>query len=195
MGTILPRSFFDRPTTEVARELLGALIVSDLLPGDRRVLMITETEAYDGPQDRASHASRGLTPRNRPMFGPPGAFYVYLVYGMHWMVNVVTGPEHYPAAVLLRAGMPEQGPSRDAAATDAIKGPGLLARYLGVTGRMNGLAAQRKNGVWFESHPLLPGRETPRIVASKRIGVEYAGPVWSARRYNFTLLPARRRDA
>ncbi len=195
MGTILPRAFFDGPTAEIARGLLGAWIVSDLVPGARRALMITETEAYDGPRDRASHAHRGITLRNRPMFGPPGAFYIYFVYGMHWMVNVVTGPEHYPAAVLLRAGIPEERAAGRDIMPATIKGPALLARHLGITGRMNGLPAEKKNGLWFESRAALPGYEHSKIAASRRVGVEYAGPLWSARKYNFTLLPPRRPGA
>ena len=69
--------------------------------------MISEVEAYDGPRDKASHASRGLTPRNRPMFGDAGHFYVYFTYGIHWLVNITTGPRGYPAAVLFRGGIYE----------------------------------------------------------------------------------------
>ena len=185
MGRILPSSFFNRPTVVVARDLLGKWLVSERAGADgktvRRALMITETEAYDGPRDRASHASRGMTPRNRPMFGPPGAFYVYFVYGMHWMANVVTGPAGYPAAVLLRAGLEEGAGDKK----QGVKGPALLARCLGITGAMSGLAASKKNGLWFEDRGPLP-RGT-KITATKRIGVEYAGPVWSAKRYNFKV--------
>lgn len=192
-GSVLPASFFDRPTLEVARDLLGKWIVTNT-----RTLMITEVEAYDGPRDRASHASRGMTARTKVMFGPPGVFYVYFIYGMHWMANIVTGPKDYPAAVLLRAGVvPGAGYGTEhgeAAAKDTaqravhIKGPALLARHLGITGAVNGRTASTQTGIWFENRD--PGQSPfshAKIVASKRIGVDYAGPVWSAKRYNFTL--------
>lgn len=177
MKKILSPAFFDRPTTTVARGLLGMWIVSK---GGDRELMITEVEAYDGPRDRASHANRGRTARTDVMFGPPGVFYIYFVYGMHWMVNVVTGPAGYPAAVLLRAGVWRDPETGDWVRVD---GPGRLARFLGVSGVMNRLPARRRSGIWFEDR----GTRIPRgaIVASKRIGVDYAGPVWSNKYYNF----------
>jgi DNA-3-methyladenine glycosylase len=105
------------------------------------------------------------------MFGPPGFFYVYFVYGVHWMLNVVTGPVDYPAAVLIRA-------------VDGIVGPGRLTKALGITKDLNGKAANDVTGVWF-SQGTRPSRE--QIVRSARIGVEYAGPVWSLKRYRFSL--------
>ena len=98
----LPCSFYNRDTTTVARELLGNLLVHSR-NGVVRVGRIVEVEAYLGPHDRASHSARGLTPRTRVMFGPPGHAYVYLIYGMHHCMNVVTEPEGHGAAVLLRA--------------------------------------------------------------------------------------------
>src|SRR3989338_2229715 len=104
MRKILPQSFFDRPTLAVARALLGKFLVRRT--GKKTLeAMITEVEAYDGPEDRASHASRGITPRTKIMFGEAGRLYVYFTYGMHWMLNVVTGSRGYPAAVLIRAGI------------------------------------------------------------------------------------------
>src|SRR5690348_15950613 len=121
MKKILPLLFFDRPTLTVARELLGKYIVRSYR-GKLIPVMITEVEAYDGPNDLASHASRGMTPRTKIMFGPAGNFYVYFTYGMHWLVNVVTGPKQYPAAVLLRAGVFED----KGKGLLPIKGPALL---------------------------------------------------------------------
>jgi len=100
---IISRDYFNRPTVDVARSLLGKFLVRRLR-GKTIAVMISETEAYDGPRDLASHASRGKTPRTSVMFGPAGRFYVYFTYGMHWMLNVVTGPKEYPAAVLIRGG-------------------------------------------------------------------------------------------
>src|SRR5690606_23742354 len=101
-GEILPRDFYDRDTVTVARELLGMHLVHRH-QGRLRVGRIVETEAYLGPHDKAAHSARGLTPRTRIMFGPPGHAYVYLIYGMHHCMNVVTGPAGHASAVLLRA--------------------------------------------------------------------------------------------
>jgi DNA-3-methyladenine glycosylase len=105
------------------------------------------------------------------MFGPPGTLYVYFVYGIHWMLNVVTGPPGYPAAVLIR-GVAE------------ITGPGRLTKALRIDGRFNGLAAEKQTGLWFEERA---GARAPRIARSARIGIAYAGPVWSEKEYRFTL--------
>jgi DNA-3-methyladenine glycosylase len=129
--TPLPRSFYDRDALEVARELLGCLVVRDGI-----VVRLTEVEAYAGPADPASHAFRGRTARNAVMFGPPGHLYVYFTYGMHHCANVVCRPAGEASAVLLRAGevlsgedsvrvRRPAGPSRDLA-----RGPARLAKAL-----------------------------------------------------------------
>lgn len=179
----LPAKFFDRPTLTIARELLGKYIVRRTPDGRTLALMITEVEAYDGPLDRASHAFRGRTPRTSVMFGPAGVFYVYFTYGMHWMVNVVTGPGDYPAAVLLRASAyhdPTTG------TLVHVTGPARLAKFLGITGAQNRLPAARKSGLWFEDRSIRVPRA--KIVEGKRIGVEYAGKVWAGKKYNFKLI-------
>lgn len=164
----LGSSFFDRKAEDVARDLIGRHLVRRQ---SRRLLRctITETEAYVGPQDPACHASRGRTTRTEPMFGPPGTFYVYIVYGLHWMLNVVTGPVGYPAAVLLRS-------------AGGITGPGRLTKALDVTGALNGRAASVSSGVWFS-----PGdhRVSHQIICTPRIGVNYAGPIWSLKPLRF----------
>ncbi len=166
---MLPPSFFARPVLTVAEELLGSVLVRRTAGGEERGLLITETEAYDGPDDRACHAWRGKTSRNAPMFGPPGHWYVYLVYGMHWMLNVVTDREGYPAAVLLRG-------------TEQVAGPGRLTRTLGITGALSGRPLSRETGLWIASGPdaHFSVRRTPRI------GVDYAGE-WAAKPYRFVL--------
>ena len=140
----LPPEFSGRGAGVVARDLLGALVVSEI-GGVRCVGEIVETEAYTGPDDEASHAHVrfGKTARNAAMFGPPGIAYVYRIYGMHWCLNVVTGPEDFPAAVLVRAARPvagieamrERRPGRPD--RDLLRGPGNLCRALGVTGEHN----------------------------------------------------------
>ncbi len=172
MRKVLPRSFFDRPTLLVARELLGKYLVRRDEDGAVRAYMITEVEAYDGFRDKASHASRGQTVRNTPMFGHPGHWYVYFVYGMYEMLNVVTREKEYPAAVLIRG-------------VDGYSGPGKLTRALRITRKQNALPATRKNGLWVEDRGVVI---SPRqITRTPRIGVAYAGPVWSAKRWRFVL--------
>ncbi len=100
-GMILPASFYLRHTCDVARALLGAVLVHET-PTDRHVAIITQTEAYHGYDDRASHAARGRTPRNTPMYDTTGALYIYLCYGIHWMLNITTMEPGFPGAVLLR---------------------------------------------------------------------------------------------
>src|SRR5476651_1378445 len=128
---MLPRRFYDRDTTLVARELLGKHLVH-VVDGVRRVGRIVETEAYLGPHDLAAHSARGLTARTRPMFGPPGHAYVYLVYGMHWCMNVVTEREGHASAVLLRALEPV------AHIEGRTQGPALLCKAMEIDGRLTG---------------------------------------------------------
>ncbi len=166
----LARAFFERPALVVARELLGCRLCRRR---DGRIQRwpITETEAYIGPEDRACHAHRGRTPRTAVMFGPPGVWYVYFCYGMHWMLNIVTCEEGHPAAVLLRGAGP-------------CAGPGRLTRALGITGALNGRPAARPSGLWIE-----PGEPVPdsAVAVGPRIGVAYAGPDWSQRPYRFVI--------
>jgi DNA-3-methyladenine glycosylase len=132
-------SFFDRAAEKVARELLGAYLVSDC-GGSRCVGRIVETEAYPGPHDPASHAAAaiGRTPRNDPMFGPPGTAYIHLNFGVHWCLNVVVGREGYPAAVLIRAVEPVEGLDairrrrRGRPDRELTSGPARLTRALAV---------------------------------------------------------------
>jgi DNA-3-methyladenine glycosylase len=139
-ATILPREFFDRPPAEVARALLGKILVHGKTSG-----MIVETEAYLGLDDLAAHASRGLTDRTRVLFGPPGHAYVYFIYGMYECLNLVTEPEGKPGCVLIRALEPLTGIAlmrrrRPAARKleDLASGPGKLTLAMGITRRLNG---------------------------------------------------------
>src|SRR5947209_20250658 len=128
-GRRLPRSFYARPTAQVARDLLGKTLVYDG-PAGRRAARIVEVEAYLGSEDPASHAYRGPTLRTAPMFGPPGRSYVYFVYGMYHCVNVVAERAGVAGAVLLRGAEPVEGTGDD---PRALAGPGKLARALGLT--------------------------------------------------------------
>jgi DNA-3-methyladenine glycosylase len=143
---ILPRDFYERPTLDVARDLIGKVLVHEtregLTSGE-----IVEAEAYIGESDPACHAAPGPTPRNAPLYGPPGIAYVYLNYGIHYLVNAVTEPKGFPAAVLIRALEPidgeplmrrrrARGTSRrpaDLERSELCRGPGNLSRALGIS--------------------------------------------------------------
>lgn len=169
-GTVIGGDDLSCGTLEAAASLLGKYLV--IRNGRSTVsALITEVEAYDGPDDRASHAHRGMTPRNAPMFGPAGRWYVYLVYGMHWMLNMVTGPEGYPAAVLIRG-------------VASVEGPGRVTAALGVDRRFDGQSATPRTGLWIEDRGF---RVTPpMIVRTPRIGVAYAGD-WASRPYRLLI--------
>ncbi|MBP1606342.1 MAG: 3-methyladenine glycosylase [Acidobacteria bacterium] len=146
----LPRAFYDRPTLEVARDLIGKLLVHVTKAG-RASGVIVEVEAYIGENDPACHASAGPTRRNAPLYGPPGRAYVYFNYGMHYLVNAVTEASGRPAAVLIRALDPREGVdlmrrrrartsgrSADAFGTHELcRGPGNLTRALAIGRRQN----------------------------------------------------------
>jgi DNA-3-methyladenine glycosylase len=137
---VLRRPFYERSSLEVAPDLLHKVLVCG-----RRAVRVVEVEAYQGGDDPASHAYRGITPRNAVMFGRPGRLYVYFTYGMHWCANVVCGPVGEASAVLLRAGAPLRGVpamrhARPAARTDRdlCRGPAKLCQALGIDGSFDG---------------------------------------------------------
>lgn len=176
MSRPLSPRFCARPVLEVARDLIGRHLVRRL-DGERLVLRIVETEAYGGENDGASHARRGPTARNRPMYGPPGRSYVYLIYGRHHCLNLVCEAEGRAAAVLIRAGEPVAGCERMAALRggrarrDWARGPGRLCAALGLDRRHDDLQLPHAT-LWLE-----PGRRCPDAAVSRgpRIGVDYAG--------------------
>lgn len=152
MTDTLDRDFFDRPALEVAPDLLGRILVSDL-PEGRVAVRITEVEAYGGGEDPASHAFRGRTARNAVMFGEPGHVYVYFTYGMHHCMNLVCGPDGTPSAVLVRAGTVVEGADlararRPSARSDAelARGPARLTLALGVDRALDGTDAAGDGG-------------------------------------------------
>ena len=182
---ILSRDFYDRPTLAVARDLIGTVLVHDTAAG-RVSGMIVEAEAYIGEGDPACHAAPGPTPRNAPLYGPPGVAYVYFNYGMHYLVNAVTEPQGSPAAVLIRAlapleGLPlmrlrrTRGTGRRAAHLDeheVCRGPGNLTRALGIGASQN-RADLTRGALVIEDRGLDPGplAWTPRI--GIRVGTEH----------------------
>jgi len=170
---VLTADFFDRPADRVARDLLGAWLVVRGADGEARRHAVFETEAYLGAHDLACHGSKGITKRNATMFGPAGRWYVYLCYGMHWMLNVVTGDAGVPAAVLIR-GVGEH------------VGPGRVTKALGIDRSLGGRPATRRGGVWFEASGI---RVPPRLVErTPRIGVGYAG-TWAEKPLRFVVDP------
>ena len=162
----------------MARDLLGCTLVR-ILDGRRISGRIVEVEAYVGPGDTACHASRGRTARNEVMFGEPGRAYVYFTYGMHWMLNVVTEREGYPAAVLIRALEPLEGIDEmrrlrgSVADRDLARGPARLCQALAIDRAWNGTDLVRGDGLFIEQ-----GIRSTRddIEASPRIGIDYAAP-------------------
>ena len=170
----LGASFYRRPALVVARDLLGRTLCREQADGTVLRGRLVEVEAYDGPSDRASHAFRGLTARNRWMFEPGGLAYVYLVYGMHHCLNVVTGDAGYPAAILLRAATSPNGAN--------ASGPGRLTRAFGVDRTLDG-SSFLTGPLWLEAGEPVPD---PIVRRTRRIGVDYAGS-WAARRFRFIV--------
>ena len=163
--TRLNYSFFHRPCLEVAQDLIGKLLVHDT--GDRILrLRITETEAYCGETDTACHASKGRTVRTEVMYQNAGTVYIYLCYGIHWMLNIVTGDAEDPQAVLIRA------------CCDA-PGPGRLTKQLGITGDLN-RSSILTGPLWVEDDGF-----RCKILTDKRVGIGYASPEDQARLWRF----------
>jgi DNA-3-methyladenine glycosylase len=175
---ITDRAWFDRPSTEVAPELLGSVLVHDT-PRGRIAGRIVEVEAYQGPEDLAAHSARGRTQRNAVMFGAPAHLYVYLVYGLHHCANVVCGPGGKPEAVLLRAAAIFEGRELAAARRGSVPddrlaaGPGNLGAAFGLNLAHNGLDLFR-GPVWL-AEGLADGSAAAHVERSPRVGVAYAG--------------------
>ena len=158
----LTRSFFHRPAEDVARALIGKILVRRLQGKLFRARLI-ETEAYLGPDDLASHASKGRTRRTEVLFGPPGRAYVYLIYGLHEMLNVVAGAAGQGQAVLIRAADPLDDWKAE------LSGPGRLTRALQITRLQNGLDL-----TGAQLHFLDNPDDQPAVQSAKRIGIDYA---------------------
>ena len=169
MAKIISQKFFKRPALEVAEELLGLKMVREFKDGTKIKSIITEVEAYVGEKDLACHASRGKTERTKIMYEEGGVFYVYLVYGMHHMLNIVASTKDDPQAVLIR-GVKE------------INGPGRISKYFDIDIKFNGKKACKETKLWIEE-----GEKTAfKIEKTKRIGVDYAG-VWANKPYRFCI--------
>lgn len=164
MKKILKNDFYNRNTKVVAKELLGKFLVNKKIS-----YMITDVEVYDGFKDLASHASKGKTLRNEIMFQSAGRWYVYFVYGIHYMLNIVTREKGYPAAILIRG-------------VEGIRGPGKVTKAYGIDKSFNGKSAS-KDGLYIEDRGIV----VKKIKKSSRIGVSYAGDIWSKKHLRFYL--------
>ena len=180
------RTFYEKNTLEVARQLLGKYLVRRH-PEGITVGRIVETEAYVGPEDKACHAARGRTGRTEVMFGEPGHAYVYFIYGFHHMLNIVTEREGFPAAVLIRAVQPVRGISlmKKRRGTDEPRnlasGPGKLCQAFAIDRTLNG--GDMCGSVLYVRDP---GEPAPDIITTPRIGVDYAGE-WKHKPFRFLI--------
>ncbi len=169
----LNEAFFRRDCPTVARDLVGKVLVMNRY-GTAHRLRITETEAYCGEADTACHAHKGRTRRTEVLYGPPGTIYVYLCYGVHWLLNLVTGEEGSPQAVLIRA-------CQDAA------GPGKLTKALGITGDLNrGSVLRVDSPLWVEDDG-----HACAVRTDQRVGIGYAAPEDQARLWRFIAVSGR----
>lgn len=185
-----PRSFYTRPTRQLAQSLLGCRLVRRF-QGQRLSGLIVETEAYIGENDQACHARFGRTPRNEVMYGLPGVAYVYFTYGMHWMLNVVSEAEGFPAAVLIRALEPLEGTEimerhrHTAVARELTSGPARLCQALRIDRAMNGVDLCDPAGdLWIENGRPVAARS---IVRGPRVGLFNTPEPWKSKPWRYWL--------
>ncbi|MBI5541754.1 MAG: DNA-3-methyladenine glycosylase [Bacteroidia bacterium] len=166
---VLEEEFFKKDVLEVAPALIGKILCRRLENDKVEKFIITETEAYRGEEDLACHASKGRTKRTEVMYHEGGKIYVYLIYGMYWLLNIVTGDENEPQAVLIRG-------------IEKYNGPGKLTKALQISGEFYGKKLKSENGLWIENNVL-----TSNIITSTRIGIDYAGEEWKNKPWRFIL--------
>lgn len=166
------KAWQSKNTLAHARALLGRHLVRRLPDGRIDARMITEVEAYDGESDLACHAARGRTERTQTLYAAGGIWYVYLCYGIHEMLNLVVGPDGWPAAVLIRG-------------VEGATGPGRLTKALAIDRSLNAAPAAPVSGLWIEDRGIIIPRRSVR--ATPRIGVSYAGPIWAEKPWRFTV--------
>jgi DNA-3-methyladenine glycosylase len=187
----LARSFFARPTLEVAWMLLGQRLVR-IYNGRRLAGIITETEAYIGEEDLACHARAGRTARTQVMYYPGGHAYVYFTYGMHWMLNFVTEGEGFPAAVLVRAIVPVEGETMmrrlrgGKPASVLTDGPAKLTQALAIDSRLNGVDICASGAALFVEK-VLPSLPEAQVTSGPRVGIDRVPEPWKSQPWNFRL--------
>ena len=166
---ILDKTYFAKNAIELAPDLLGKILCRRV--GDKVLrARITETECYFGEEDTACHAHRGKTPRTEVMYEEGGVSYVYLCYGMHAMLNIVTGAKEHPEAVLIRG-------------VEGLKGPGRLTKGMTITTSDNRLPLEPESGLWLEDD----GTRSPEFIATARVGIDYASPEDRARLWRYVV--------
>lgn len=163
----MTREFFIRDVLEVAPDLIGKKIVIRSVDGIYERYIVTEVEAYRGEEDRACHASKGRTARTGVMYNEGGRLYVYLIYGMYWMLNVVTGSINNPQAVLIRG-------------VETLTGPGKLTKKLGIDQSYYGEDLTISDRIWFEESGV-----SPVIRTGERIGIDYSGEYWRSKPWRY----------
>jgi DNA-3-methyladenine glycosylase len=166
-ASLLDISFFQRDVLDVAPDLIGKILVRKFENGEIKRYRITETEAYRGEEDIACHASKGRTLRTEVMYHEGGKVYVYLIYGMYWMLNLVTGEPGNPCAVLIRG-------------IEGFYGPGKVGRELELNKTFYGEEVTDSKRIWIENDGI-----EPSYMVSKRIGVDYAGEEWAEKPWRF----------
>jgi DNA-3-methyladenine glycosylase len=165
----LDELFFCRDVLDVAPQLVGKILVRTTDKGMIQRFVITETEAYRGVEDKACHVSKGRTPRTEIMYHKGGSVYIYLIYGMYWMLNVVTGEDEVPQAVLIRG-------------IEGFNGPGKLTRALALDKSFYGENMATSTRLWIEDSQL-----KPVLSCTTRIGIDYAGPEWAGKMWRWVL--------
>ncbi|MFA5658490.1 MAG: DNA-3-methyladenine glycosylase [Oscillospiraceae bacterium] len=163
----LSEEFFHRDCLEVAPDLVGKIIARQFEDESEICLRITEAEAYRGEEDKGCHASKGRTPRTEILYKKAGTIYVYLCYGIHQLMNVVTGEEGEPQAVLFRC-------------CDGFSGPGKLTKKLGIDKSFNGESFVANDRIWLEDDGY-----SPKIITAPRVGIDYAGEEWKNKLWRF----------
>jgi len=168
-GLRLSKDFYTRDVLEVAPDLPGKILVIKLAGGSFQRLKITEVEAYRGSEDKACHASKGRTSRTEIMFHEGGRLYIYLIYGMYWMLNIVTADKNIPQAVLIRG-------------VDGFYGPGKLTKSLGIDKSFYGEDLVLSDRIWVEDTGIIES-----VKNGPRIGIDYAGEYWKSRLWRYYL--------
>ncbi|MCY1721687.1 DNA-3-methyladenine glycosylase [Prolixibacteraceae bacterium Z1-6] len=169
MNHRLPHTFFQREVTDVAPELLGKILVRQFDDGSVQKFVITEVEAYRGRDDKACHANKGLTTRTEVMFREGGLVYVYLIYGMYWMLNIVTGEKGDASAVLIRG-------------IGDISGPGRVGKALQLDKSFYGEDLFSSDRIWIEN-----SEQKITFKAVPRVGIDYAGEPWIGKPWRFIV--------
>lgn len=166
---ILDRKYFERPATELAPDLIGKYLCRRTEDGVIRA-RIVETECYFGEEDTACHAHKGRTERTKVMYEAGGVTYVYLCYGIHSLLNIVTGAKDHPEAVLIRG-------------VEGAVGPGRATKFMKITTSDNALPLCEESGIWIEDS----GEKKPKIARTARIGIDYATKTDRERRWRFVV--------